>query len=97
MIPEKPKKKKPVREIMIPVRRDFMGDLGDWVAESPENAKEFDAMLEDIFEDVARNRKARGEAPPPSGKRSSEAKKKPFPKKSITTKKTPAKPRRKKT
>ena len=77
MIPEKPKKKKPVREIMIPVRRDFMGDLGDWVAESPENAKEFEAMLEDIFEDVARNRKARGEAPPPSGKGSKPAKKKP--------------------
>jgi hypothetical protein len=69
-------RKKPVGDIMIPRRRDFMGDLGDWIAESPENEKEFEAMLEEIFEEVAQNRKARGEVPSPSGKRSSGAKKK---------------------
>jgi hypothetical protein len=63
------KRKKPVRDIMIPRRRDFMGDLADWVAKSPENAKEFEAMLGEIFEDVAQNRKARGEVPPLSGKK----------------------------
>jgi hypothetical protein len=60
--------KKPVREIMIPRRRDFMGDLGDWVAESPGNKKEFEAMVAEIFEEVAQNRKAREEVSPPSPK-----------------------------
>lgn len=53
---------------MIPRRRDFMGDLADWMAESPENEKELEAMLAEIFEEVAENRKARGEVPPPSSK-----------------------------
>ena len=75
------KNKKPPREIMIPRRRDFMGDLGDWMAESPENEKEFEAMLEEIFEEVAQNRKARGEVPSPSSKAAKMSKKKPSAKK----------------
>ena len=84
------KRKKPVREIMIPRRRDFMGDLADWVAESPENAKEFEAMMGEIFEEVGQNRK-----PQPLAEFKLPLKK-PSPKKSFTTKKTPAKPRRQK-
>ena len=90
MIPEKPLIKKPVREIMIPRRRDFMGDLADWVAESQENAKEFEAMMGEIFEEVGIGKKSRPLAEfklPPN---------KPLVKKTVPSKKTPAKTRRKK-
>ena len=58
-----------------------MGDLADWIDESPENAKEFDAMMAEIFEEVAENRKARAEVPPPSEKSSTSNAKKPSKKK----------------
>lgn len=68
--------KKPSSEIMIPRRRDFLGDLADWVAKSPENERELEAMLEEIFEEVAQNRKARGEVAPPTSKAAKLTKKK---------------------
>ena len=61
-----------------------MGDLADWMVESPENAKELESMMGEIFEAVEIGKKSRPLAEfklPPE---------KPSAKKSVPTKKTPA-------
>ena len=95
--PEQTPSKKEVSrgDIMIPRRRDFMGDLADWFVESPENQKQFDAMMEEIFEEVAQNRKASGEVPPPSDKESKVVDKKSARKKPDSTRKSLSKKRTK--